>query len=438
MIRKLSSQTIEADSLVELLSWRALHQPDQQIYTFLVDGEKEEAHLTYGELDQQARRIGAWLQHLGAVGERALLLYPPGLEYIAAFFGCLYAGVIAVPAYPPRLNRPTPRLQAIVADAQASLALTTPSILANIERRFEHTPDLESLHWLVIDDIPAGVETDWQEPSLTNDSLAFLQYTSGSTSTPKGVMLSHGNLIHNLSLIYHGFDIDSESTGVFWLPAYHDMGLIGGILEPMYVARPATLISPIAFLQHPVRWLRAITRYLDWLNLMAYDFHGGWDEVTNFHAPLYASSTEPSPDYLNVDAAVQAYLDAGVPSEKIVLGVPFYGRGWAGVPDRDHGLYQAVSYLPPGTWEAGVFDYRDLAANYVDTDEYTRYWHEQVKAPWLYNPSEGVFIGYEDPESLAFKAEYVLVRNLGGVMFWELSADDGSLLDVLAQHLRSR
>jgi chitinase len=184
--------------------------------------------------------------------------------------------------------------------------------------------------------------------------------------------------------------------------------------------------------------LRAISPYLDWLNLMAYDFHGGWDEVTNFHAPLYASPTEPAPDYLNVNAAVQGYLDAGVPSEKIVLGVPFYGRGWAGVPDRDNGLYQPVAYLPPGTWEEGIFDYSDLAANYVDRNGYARYWHEQAKAPWLYNASEGVFIGYEDAQSLALKADYVLVRNLGGVMFWELSADDGSLLDVLAQRLRSR
>jgi 8-amino-7-oxononanoate synthase len=261
MSKNLSNLTGEANTLVKLLSRRALHQPDQRIYTFLVDGEKEEAHLTYRELDQQARRIGAWLQHLGAVGERALLLYPPGLEYIAAFFGCLYGGAIAVPAYPPRLNRPTPRLQAIVADAQATVALTTPAILSNIERRFEHAPELEALRWLVIDDIPAGVEVDWQEPTLTSESSAFLQYTSGSTSAPKGVMLSHSNLMHNLSLIYHGFDIDSESTGVFWLPTYHDMGLIGGILEPMYVSRPATLISPIAFLQHPARWLQAITRY---------------------------------------------------------------------------------------------------------------------------------------------------------------------------------
>ncbi len=261
MSKRLSYPTTEAKTLVDLLSWRALHQPDRCIYTFLVDGETEEVHLTYGELDRQARAIGAWLQRLDSTGERALLLYPAGLEYITAFFGCLYAGVVAVPAYPPRRNRPTPRLQAIAADAQATVALTTASILSDIERRFAHDPDLEAMHWLVTDDIPAGVETDWQKPDLTDDTLAFLQYTSGSTSMPKGVMLSHSNLMHNLALIYHGFNINAESRGIFWLPVYHDMGLIGSILEPIYVGRPSVLMSPITFLQRPVRWLQAITRY---------------------------------------------------------------------------------------------------------------------------------------------------------------------------------
>ncbi|MCI0394193.1 MAG: AMP-binding protein, partial [Chloroflexi bacterium] len=256
--------SFQPETLVELLRWRAQRQPDNLAYTFLVDGETEEISLTYAELDQRARSIAAWLQRKSAVGERVLLLYPSGLDYIAAFFGCLYAGVVAVPAYPPRLNRPSARIQGIVADAEATVALTTTQILDNLERRFEHAPDLAALRWLDTEEIPAGLEAEWREPTVIPETLAFLQYTSGSTSAPKGVMLSHGNLIHNLAVIRHGFQIDTASQGVlgvFWLPSYHDMGLIGGILEPMYVGGSSLLMSPAAFLQRPARWLEAITRY---------------------------------------------------------------------------------------------------------------------------------------------------------------------------------
>ena len=260
MNKKLSKSPVHTDTLLELLVWRARHQTNQLLYTFLVDGDQEEARLTFGQLDRQARAIAAWLQQLGVTGERALLLYPPGLDYIAAFFGCLYAGVVAVPAYPPRLNRPTPRLQAIVADAEATVALTTSSIFSNIERRFEHTPDLAALRWLVTDNVPTSA-ADWREDMPAADTLAFLQYTSGSTSAPKGVMLSHANLLYNTQLISYGLNIHDETVGVFWLPPYHDMGLIGSILSPIYVGRPVVIMSPMAFLQYPLRWLQVITRY---------------------------------------------------------------------------------------------------------------------------------------------------------------------------------
>ena len=250
-----------SSNLVELLRRRAGDQPDKLAYTYLVDGETEEVHLTYQELDQKARAIGAWLQGRGMAGERALLLYPPGLDFTSAFFGCLYAGVVAVPAYPPRLNRPMPRIQAIVADAQATLALTTTTILANIEQRFEHAPDLESLRWLNTEHLPADLKSEWREPNIAAEKLAFLQYTSGSTSAPKGVMLSHSNLMHNLEVIRGGFQIDQETVGTFWLPSYHDMGFVGGILEPLYIGCSTVLMSPASFLQRPARWLQAITRY---------------------------------------------------------------------------------------------------------------------------------------------------------------------------------
>ena len=259
-----SESAFEPSTLVNLLRWRALNQPDQRVYTFLVDGETEEVHLTYGELDRQARAIAASLQSLGATGERALLLYPPGLEYIAGFFGCLYAGVIAVPAYPPdpaRLDRTLPRLQAMVADAQATVALTTAPILSMAEFVFAQAPDLAALQWLTTDTLADGTEDGWQEPALTGDSLAFLQYTSGSTRTPRGVMLSHDNLLYNSSLIRQAMEVTPDAIVVSWLPPYHDMGLIGAILQPLYAGCTCILMSPVSFLQRPFRWLQAISRY---------------------------------------------------------------------------------------------------------------------------------------------------------------------------------
>jgi len=248
-------------TLLDLLRMRADVQPDRLAYRYLQDNEADIVTATYAELDRRARGIGAWLETHSARGERVLLLYPAGLDYIASFFGCLYAGAVAVPAYPPRLNRPAPRIQGIVADSQAKFALTTSTILHNIERRFQHAPDLQALSWLDTEQVPPGLEAEWRDPNINAETLAFLQYTSGSTSQPKGVMLTHGNLMHNLKAIQHGFQIDSSDSGAFWLPSYHDMGLIGGILEPIYIACPSTLMSPVSFLQRPFRWLDAISKY---------------------------------------------------------------------------------------------------------------------------------------------------------------------------------
>lgn len=248
-------------NLVDLLRYRNQNQGNNIAFTFLLKGEKEEFNLTYKELDKKARAIAAILQSMKARGERVLLLYQPGLEFIAAFFGCLYAGVIAVPVYPPRRNHHNNRLQAIVSDAQATIALTTTSVFSNIENTFKSQPKLASLSWRTTDNIESNKASDWRPLNIEKDTLAFLQYTSGSTGTPKGVMLSHENLLHNLTLIHKCFEPTSNSQGVIWLPPYHDMGLIGGILQPIYAGRPVAIMSPIAFIQKPIRWLKAISRY---------------------------------------------------------------------------------------------------------------------------------------------------------------------------------
>ncbi|HEX6289412.1 MAG TPA: AMP-binding protein, partial [Herpetosiphonaceae bacterium] len=255
-----STPTSDVENLVDLLRFRAQFQPDHEAYTFLLDGETNSLSLTYAELDTRARAIGGLLREHAVPGARAVLLYTPGLEYIAAFFGCLYAGIVAVPAYPPQLNWRTSRLTTIVADAQATLALTTRQMLAGMDRWLAQAPELRQLHWLATDDLPtAAPECD--TPQLNGAALAFLQYTSGSTSAPKGVMLTHTNLLHNQQLIRDAFGHTPASRGVIWLPPYHDMGLIGGILQGLYAGFPITLMSPVAFLQRPLRWLEAITRY---------------------------------------------------------------------------------------------------------------------------------------------------------------------------------
>lgn len=248
-------------TLVELLRHRAQRQPDQTAFTFLVDGESHEVTVTHAELDRQARAIGSWLQSLGLEGQRALLLYPAGLEFIAGFFGCLYAGVVAVPAYPPRMNRKLDRIQSIAHDAQALVALTTGGVLERLMPLLGQTPELEQLTWLATDGAPPDIENAWRLPNATSDTLAFLQYTSGSTGAPKGVMLSHANLLHNCAVITNAFEETRSTTGVFWLPSYHDMGLVGGILTPLFNAVPNVLMSPMSFLQRPFRWLQAISNY---------------------------------------------------------------------------------------------------------------------------------------------------------------------------------
>jgi acyl-CoA synthetase (AMP-forming)/AMP-acid ligase II len=241
----------DAADLVGLLVARATGRPEAVGYVF-ADGDGAELALTYRELDAAARGVAAQLQSTGVKpGDRVMLLYPPGSGYVTAFFGCLYAGVVAVPVYPPTTRAGVARVLAVAADCDASVAMTDEASLPAVQARITD----RSLRWLV----PTATDADWSRPSLTPDTIAFLQYTSGSTATPKGVLLSHGNLLHNSAVIADVLEPDEDARGVSWLPPYHDMGLIGGILQPLYSGFPGLLMSPLAFLHHPVRWLRAIS-----------------------------------------------------------------------------------------------------------------------------------------------------------------------------------
>ncbi len=248
-------------SLVEVLRYRASTQPHDTAYTFLLNGEEEAASLTFAELDAKARTLAVRLLADVVPGDRALLLYPSSLDYVVGFFGCLYAGIIPVPNYPPKRNKADRRLQSIAEDADPALLLCNADTLGDVEARVADTPALGRTHWIATDQLDGADRSAWQEPDVDADSLAFLQYTSGSTSSPKGVMVSHGNLLQVLAECDVSWRFARGSRIVSWLPIFHDLGLIFGILQSAYSGIPSYFMAPVAFLQQPVRWLRAISTY---------------------------------------------------------------------------------------------------------------------------------------------------------------------------------
>ena len=251
-------------TLVELLQYRAETQPDDLAYQFLVDGKKEGAAYTYAELDQWARAIAAFLQQQKAKGERALLLYPQGVEVVAAFCGCLYAGVIAIPVPPPdagRMKRTLPRLREIIKDAKASIVLSNDRIINLIKDSGLEFPEFNEMRWVDTESIDIELAKDWQDPEVDKDVLAYLQYTSGSTSTPKGVMLSHYNLLHHSAYLKRACGYTSDGPSVTWMPYFHDYGLVEGLMQPLYNGAPCYIMAPLAFVKRPLRWLQAIQKY---------------------------------------------------------------------------------------------------------------------------------------------------------------------------------
>lgn len=254
----------EFPTLTELLCWRANQQKDKKAYIFMTNGNVESAFLSYVELDRKAKTIAAQLQKFQVKGKRVLLLYPQSLDFIAAFFGCMYAGAIAIPTPAPeasRLKRNLPRLQAITKDAQASFVLTNRSIISLVEEQSNKTPEFESMEWFATEEVNSELALDWQDPNIDGEAIAYLQYTSGSTSSPKGVAITHKNVLSHCADLQQACEYDENSVTVTWMPYFHDYGLVEGLLEPLYNGTPCYYMSPFSFIRRPFHWLQTISHY---------------------------------------------------------------------------------------------------------------------------------------------------------------------------------
>lgn len=244
-------------TIVDALRCQAAMHPDRKAYSFL-QGESIETDITFAELDLTARRLAACLQERNAQGARALLLYPPGIDFIIALLGCLYAKVTAVPVALPHNKRRYDAVSVIAKDCGATFILTTSKVLETLRSSDLFEPDARPT-FIGTDDVESGAEANWRMPVIEPGTLAYLQYTSGSTSAPKGVMVSHGNVLHNLKYIDQDFQFTPDSVSISWLPHFHDMGLLFGVFQPIFSGFHCYLMSPVSFLQHPMQWLQAMS-----------------------------------------------------------------------------------------------------------------------------------------------------------------------------------
>ena len=248
-------------SMVDVIRYRADTEPDLVVFKFLDDGVQVSETITIQLLDQKARAVAEKLQQSGKKGERVVLLFPPGMAYIISLFGCFYAGMVAVPAYPPRRNRSSNRVFRIIEDAGISHCLTNAQVLKDIERNFAADFENHHIRWISFEEIDLTRFDHWNAPDLAEDDLALLQYTSGSTGEPKGVMISHFQILYNSEYIGRSFGFSKASVGMNWLPIYHDMGLIGTIMQGPYFGFLSITMPPMVFLQDPAKWLKAISAH---------------------------------------------------------------------------------------------------------------------------------------------------------------------------------
>lgn len=245
----------------EVIKNRVKNHPDHIVYRFLEDGINESGFFTYSELEKRSKALGAAMQSIGSKGDTVLLLFQPGLEYIASLFACFYTGFIGIPAYPPRRNRGMDRIFTILEDSKTDICLISKSVYEDIQRNFKDEELLINIKWIVYEDIDLENSNNFLNVDLFPEDLALLQYTSGSTGDPKGVMITQENLLYNSEYIRKTFNVTSNSVGIHWLPMFHDMGLVGGVLQAAYIVGLNINMPPMAFLKNPLNWLKAINNY---------------------------------------------------------------------------------------------------------------------------------------------------------------------------------
>ncbi|MFK4071134.1 beta-ketoacyl synthase N-terminal-like domain-containing protein [Streptomyces sp. NPDC029674] len=323
---------LSARTLVDLLRARATENGRQTAFTFLADGTQVTEELTFADLDLRARALAARLQEIADPGDRVLMLCPSGPEFAVAFYGCLYAGMVAVPAYPPRSDKHAARLYAVAEDCGAAV-IAAPAALHDRSA----AGSALSARWIATDSVPLAAAEAWRAPDGDAAQLAFLQYTSGSTGAPKGVMLSHANLLHNLGMMAHAMDHAEQPVLVSWLPLFHDMGLIANLLLSLYWGARLVYMPPEAFLQDPVRWLRALS-----------EFGGTFSCAPNFAYELCVRRTRPE-DRAGLDLSRwRVALNAAEPIRADTL------ERFAGLY-ADHGFRTGSWYPAYGLAENSVF-----------------------------------------------------------------------------------
>ena len=252
------------NNMIDLLRARADAHPGCVAYTFLESGEHALNSLTWAAVDSRSRALGAAIAARVEPGARVLIMLPPGIDFVPALFGVLYAGAVAIPTYPPsgaRADRTSTRIRGMVADAGVTLVVSCSALYARRGTLESMIPELAGVPWVDIEGVGDSASEAWRDPMTPSSAIALLQYTSGSTATPRGVMVSHGNLLHNLALSARLAAYGSDSVSVSWLPVNHDMGLINGVMQGVYSGCPTIQMAPAAFLQRPARWLQAISRF---------------------------------------------------------------------------------------------------------------------------------------------------------------------------------
>lgn len=250
----------EQETIVALLRERARLEPEHVLYTILDERGEHLRDITYGELDERARAIAVRLRQFSSPGERVMQVFPAGADFLFAFYGTLYSGAVGIPLSRPGKASEVRRLVNTARDARPTCGLTSAEVLAEACELSREGVGA-TIPWIVPEEVDLSLAKDWTAPDLESDSLAYLQYTSGSTGDPKGVMITHRNVSWNQEMIHRAFGHGPETTTVSWLPHSHDMGLIGSVLNPLFVNAKAVLMSPSAFVRDPLRWLRAISKY---------------------------------------------------------------------------------------------------------------------------------------------------------------------------------